>query len=214
MNETAGPGAGPLIIYGAGGHGQVVADAAAEGGWRVLGFVDDDPPGNSRGGHSGAGDWPHLDKSALQDRRNLIIVAIGDNAQRHRIAAHLADAGCNLANVIHPSASVSTRAALGRGVFIGPRAVVNAGATIGDGCIINSGAIVEHHCRIGNFAHIAPGAVLGGAAQIGALTLVGLSATVLPVVRIGAHCIIGAGAAVIDDVGDDHTMVGVPARPL
>ncbi len=32
-----------LIIYGAGGHAKVVADAALSSGWEVIAFADDDP---------------------------------------------------------------------------------------------------------------------------------------------------------------------------
>ena len=35
------------VIYGAGGHGRVVADAAIAAGHRVLGFIDDNIPEGS-----------------------------------------------------------------------------------------------------------------------------------------------------------------------
>jgi sugar O-acyltransferase (sialic acid O-acetyltransferase NeuD family) len=210
---TGGPvtftGAGrALVIYGGGGHGMVVADAAAAAGWKVIGFVDDNPRARA------AEFRPILEPDSTAATNATAIVAIGDNCVRQRAMARLVETGRELVNVIHPSACVSPLATFGRGVFIGPRAVVNAGAVLGDGAIINSGAIVEHHCHIGAFAHIAPGAVLGGAAQVGALTLVGLGASVLPVIRIGERSIVGAGAVLIGDIGDHITVVGVPARAI
>ncbi len=32
-----------VLVYGAGGHGKVVADVARSAGFEVVGFVDDDP---------------------------------------------------------------------------------------------------------------------------------------------------------------------------
>jgi sugar O-acyltransferase (sialic acid O-acetyltransferase NeuD family) len=208
---------GALLVYGAGGHGLVVADAAAAAGWRVLGYADNNPKAKA------GGPWPLLSAQALAelgepgepgDPGVAAIVAIGDNLHRQRLAQELVQQGRTLATVIHPGARVSSLASLGRGVYVGPGAIINAGAEVGDGAIINSGAIVEHHCRIGPYAHLAPGAALGGNVRIGALTLIGLGARVLPVVGIGERCIIGAGAVVIRDVGDGHTLVGVPARPI
>jgi serine acetyltransferase len=59
---------------------------------------------------------------------------------------------------------------------------------------------------------LAPGAVVGGGASIGALTFVGLRAGVRDHVRVGARVTIGMGAAVVHDLADDVTAVGVPAR--
>jgi UDP-N-acetylbacillosamine N-acetyltransferase len=195
-----------LLVYGAGGHGLVVAAAAEGAGWDVRGLVDDNPAAKP------GGPWPLLTTQTLADGKNAVIVAIGDNVQRERLSRQFQEQGGTLATVIHPAACVSRWAVIGRGVFIGPGAIVNAAAEVGDGAIINSGAIVEHHCRIGAYAHIAPGAVLGGSVRVGALTLVGLGARVLPAVGIGERCTVGAGGVVVRDVGDGQTVVGVPAR--
>jgi UDP-N-acetylbacillosamine N-acetyltransferase len=199
---------GALIIYGAGGHGLVVGDAATAAGWQVCGYVDANPK------VKGCGPWPLLDANVPGHPDAAAVVAIGDNDHRRLLCQQLAQQGRVLATVVHPRACVSALAVLGRGVYVGPGAIINAEAQVGDGVIINSGAIVEHHCRIGPYAHIAPGAALGGNVRIGTLTLVGLGARVLPVVCIGANCTIGAGAVVIRDVGDHHTLAGVPARPM
>ena len=197
---------GDLLIYGAGGHGLVVADAALAGGWRVVGFVDDRPAP----GLMDRPAWAPADMPAGP----AVIVAIGDNAARQRIAERLRQQGRTPATVVHPSAAVSGFATLGPGVFIGPLAVVNARADVGAGAIVNSGAIVEHHVGVGAFAHVAPGAQVGGKASVGALTLVGLGASVLPGVHVGDRCTVGAGAVILRDVPDGQTIVGVPGRGI
>jgi acetyltransferase EpsM len=47
---------------------------------------------------------------------------------------------------------------------------------------------------------------------VGEGTQVGIGASVLPGIRIGKWCTIGAGAAIIRDVPDGVTVVGVPGR--
>ena len=100
---------------------------------------------------------------------------------------------------------------LGRGVFVGPRVVINARAEVADGVFVNSGAIVEHDCRLGPYSHIAPGAILGGGVVVGESVLIGIGSTVKPHVRIGSSAIVGGAAAVVGDVPEGVTVVGVPA---
>ena len=207
MSNSHAPSQRPLAIYGAGGHGLVVAESAEAAGFLVIGFLDDSVTLDR------VGRWPVLNDTKLGEADFAVIVGIGDNFARRRLARDMHDAGIPTANVIHPTAWVSPSATVGRGVYIGPNAVVNAEAKIGDGAIINSGAIVEHHCRIGAFSHAGPGAKLGGNVGVGELVLVGLGASVLPNVQIDDDATVGAGAVVIDDVPRGATVVGVPAQP-
>lgn len=194
----------PLIVHGAGGHGLVVAEAAAAAGHDVLGFVDvAKPPGTP------IGPWVVLDADPTTAQEAQHIVAIGDNILRHTVLAELQQAGRTLATVVHPAAVVSPSASLAPGVFIGPRAVVHTEAVVGEGAIINTAAVVEHHSRIGRCAHIAPAAVLCGSVTLGPLTLIGANATVLPNLGIGERATVGAGAIILSDVADGATVVGV-----
>ncbi|MEO0514791.1 MAG: acetyltransferase [Planctomycetota bacterium] len=192
----------PLVIVGAGDHGQVVADAAHAAGHPILGHLDDDP---SRPNLLSPDD-PRLDAAHF-------IVGIGDNAARLRVFRQLVADGRTFANVIHPSAVVSPAATLGQGVYLGPLAIVGPDATLGDAVIVNSAAVVEHHGHLADAVHVAPAAALAGRVTVGPETLVGLGAKILPGVTLGQRCVVGAGAVVTQDLPDDTTAVGVPARP-
>jgi len=200
-------GGSKLVIYGAGGHGLVVAEAAAASGWEVAGFCDDD---ETRVGTT-VGGWPVLPKTALDGLSCGGHVAIGDNAARQRIVEQWASQPRRLISIVHPSAWVSPSATVGDGVYIGAQAVVNAQAEIRDGSIINSAAVVEHHCVVGPFAHVGPGVATGAGVTVGTGTLIGVGASLRPRVAIGAGCVVGVGAAVVSDVPDGQTVAGVPA---
>jgi UDP-N-acetylbacillosamine N-acetyltransferase len=199
----------PLVIYGAGGHGQVVADAARASGLEVLGFIDD----GAIGENAGAAASPRLDPADPRLEAAQFHIAIGDNADRLRLLEQLRDAGRDVVSVVHPDATVSAGVRLEPGTYIGPRAVVGPGAYLGPGCIVNSAAIVEHHNALGSGVHLAPAATLAGGVQVGSLTLIGIGATVLPGVTLGRRCVVAAGAVVTADAGDDVLLVGIPARP-
>jgi sugar O-acyltransferase (sialic acid O-acetyltransferase NeuD family) len=146
------------------------------------------------------------------DSTMSVHAAVGDNMLRRKWLTEVSD--CNAPPIVHPSAVVSSTAQLSRGVFVGPGAVINARATIGPGVIVNSGAIVEHDCRVGAFSHLAPRSALGGAVVVGEACLIGIGAAVRPATRIGRDVTVGAAAAVIADLGDGVTAVGVPARAM
>lgn len=192
----------PLVIVGAGDHGQVVADAARAAGQQLLGFLDDDPTCDN---------LLDPDDPRLDDARH--IVAVGDNATRLALFKRLLDQGRAFANVIHPAAVVSPAATLGRAVYLGPLAAVGPHATLGDACLINSAAVVEHHNQLADAVHLAPTATTAGRVTLGALTLVGLGAKLLPGVTLGDRCTVGAGAVVTQSFPAQTTLTGIPARP-
>ena len=61
---------------------------------------------------------------------------------------------------------------------------------------------------------IAPGVCLAGRVRVGSGAFFGLGANVIQCLSIGDHAVIGAGAAVIADVPDYATAVGVPAKVI
>jgi UDP-N-acetylbacillosamine N-acetyltransferase len=205
----------PLIVFGAGGHGKVVADAARSAGYLVVGFIDDSPARiGTRIWDLPVAAWDGTRGELERWRGAAFAIAIGDNPARQRVQARIEEAGSEVVTVVHPRATISPHARLGAGTVVFAGAIVNPDAVVGRGCIVNTGAIVEHDCELGHFVHLSPNASLGGTVSIGDRTHLGLGAVVLPGVRVGSDVTVGAGAVVIRDVPDALTIVGVPARPL
>ena len=73
---------------------------------------------------------------------------------------------------------------------------------------------MEHDNRIGDYVHLSPNATLCGTVTVGDLTHIGAGATVIQGMTIGSRSIIGAGATVVNDLAQDVTAVGVPARVI
>ncbi|MGM9513405.1 acetyltransferase [Roseateles sp. DB2] len=204
------PALARALLVGAGGQGQVVADAlqAAGPAWTLC-FVDDR---EALWGQSLIG-LPVLGSlRAVLQADDHVHVAIGSNVVRRRLFAGLDRK--RMLTVQHPRAMVSSHARVGLGCFVAAGAVLGPSAVLGEGVILNHGAVVDHDCVLDDFCHVAPLASLAGDVRLGAGVLVGAGARLLPGVRVGAGAVIGAGAVVLNDVAPGATVVGVPAREM
>jgi sugar O-acyltransferase (sialic acid O-acetyltransferase NeuD family) len=201
-----------LVIYGAGGMGQEVADLAILAGRQVLGFVDDNPELH---GQEILG-LPVLgDRSWLGGREVPVFVAVGAPASRRRVTSELHVLGVGeSAALVHPTAYVGRGCEVGRGSVVAAAATLTADVHLGRNVIVNAGSTVSHNSRLADFATVAPGAHLAGNTLVGEGADVGIGASVIQGLSIGAWSVVGAGAVVIDDVEADQTVVGCPARVI
>jgi sugar O-acyltransferase (sialic acid O-acetyltransferase NeuD family) len=202
-----------LIVFGAGGHGKVIAEILAAQGRVVDGFVDDgaERRGTTILGKPVLGDSAWLAEAAKAGGV-MVALAIGGNAARAAIAARLHARGLELVTAVHPSAVVSPSATLGAGTVVMAHASINAEARIGVGAIVNTGAVIEHDVVLGDWSHVSPLGALAGGARLGHLSHLGTGAVVLPGVCVGDRTVVGAGAVVVRDIPSDVVVRGVPAR--
>jgi len=202
----------PVVIVGAGGHAKVIIGILEEmRAWEIAGCTTAGGSGaESPGCPVLGGDevLPGLRASGIRHA----FVAIGDNRVRRLISEEVRRAGFTLINAISPRAVISPSVQLGHGVAVMAGAVIQVAAVLGDGAIVNTGATVDHDCHVGPYAHIAPGVNLAGRVEVGEGAFLGIGSCVIPGIRIGAWAVVGAGAAVIEDVPEGVTVVGVPAR--
>lgn len=200
-----------LAILGAGGHGKVVADAAICSGWEKVIFFDEG--------------WPDLKERSMApvvgDTADFwsgigsfggVIIAIGNNTLRFKIIADLVKGNIAMATVIHPSAVVSAFSTVGEGSVVFANAVINPDCQIGRGAIINTAATVDHDCYLGDAVHLSPGVHLGGGVSVGHCSWIGIGTAVRHRIVIGERVTVGAGAAVVKNIPNDFTVMGVPAK--
>lgn len=200
----------PLYIYGAGGHARVILATATAAGIEGKGVFDDDPDkaGSTVDGCPIVGAF---DRDLVRDAD--LVLAIGDNRTRQRIAGELGDS-VNWGTLIHPHAIVDRTVEIAEGTVVFAGVIIQPGTSVGRHVIINTAATIDHDCMVGSFAHVAPGVHVAGHVDVGDGALLGIGASVVPGVAIGPWAKVGAGAGVTRDVGDHRTVVGVPARDL
>jgi sugar O-acyltransferase (sialic acid O-acetyltransferase NeuD family) len=216
MTESSAAAAGrsrPLLIFPCNGNGIEALDGLGEA-WHCVGFVDDTPEKQAQGcmGISVYG------RAAIEHSPDAAVLAVpgGPSSFRNRRAVieGLGVEEQRFATVIHPSASVSRNARIGRNVLIMAGVVVTSNAVIGDHVCILPNSVVHHDSVVGAWSLIGSNVTVAGAVQIGENCYVGSGSTLKNGLRLGDGCLVGLGSNVIASVATMTTVVGNPARLL
>ena len=208
----------PVLIVGSSGHAKVVIDTIERGNnMRVVGLLDSRrTAGESTLGYQVLGSDADIARIAADRRVGEIVVAVGDNWQRHAIVERIRklSPGILFPSVIDPSVRTGRGSIIGPGTVAVAGAIVNADARVGQFCILNTRSSLDHDCTLGQFASLGPGATVGGRCNIGEFSAVGIGATVSNGCDIGSHVVVGAGAVVVRSLAERCVAVGVPARSV
>jgi acetyltransferase EpsM len=201
-----------IYIIGCGGNAKVVVDICELNKYNVVGFFDDKFVSEEQIYHK----YKIVGKicDVVHHPGCNIVNSIGDCKTRQKIFDELRSLQLNWVNCIHPNSYISKTAKIGKGNIICCGSFINCDAKLGDFNLVNTHSVIEHDCRLGNFNHIGPSSTLCGSIQVGNTNLFGAGTTVIPGKIIGNFNIIGAMSAVINDINDNCTVVGIPAKVI
>lgn len=199
-----------IAILGTEAHAKVAASIAEQNGYEVF-FFDDCYPQQSQ-----FGVWPvRGNKQAIEVygyKYDAVFVSYACGLKRKKALLALKQLGLNVVSLISPSAKVSEFAQIGQGSLIVAKVYVGFGTTIGDGCIINVGTNIDFDCTIKSYATIAQGVNIAPRVTVGDFTRIYIGANLIEEIQIGDSVVAGAGAVILNDVPNDVTVVGCPAR--
>ena len=149
-----------LLILGAGGLGQAVAEIAKiSGNFARYAFLDDRLSSDVT-----LDALDHLSQHTADFTH--CIAAFGNNSLRAFYTAKIKELGFQLPVIVHPSAVISYMAHVAPGTIVRENVVISHEVIVEEGCLLNIGCLIDHNCHIGAFSHIPMGAVVRNAAQI------------------------------------------------
>jgi len=102
--------------------------------------------------------------------------------------------------------------AIGEGSIICAGNIITTNVTIGRHVILNLSCTVGHQSEIGDFSSLMPTCNISGQVKIGKGNFWGTGSKVINGKIVGDFVTVGAGAVVIDNIPDNATAVGVPAK--
>lgn len=151
------------------------------------------------------------DPAATSDLEVLLLYSGVHAVLMHRIAHKLHSKGCKLT-----ARAISQAAKFLTGIEIHPAATIGKGLFIDHG----SGVVIGETAEIGDNCTIYQGATLGGTGKdvgkrhptLGNNVMVGAGAKVLGPFKVGNNVKIASNAVVLNEIPDNSTAVGIPAK--
>jgi sugar O-acyltransferase (sialic acid O-acetyltransferase NeuD family) len=203
-----------ILLIGASGHARVIADIITTSGSTVVGALSDRAADRESFAYPILGSPSAIATLSREQHVDAVIVAIGDNWQRHKVVRLLMQRlpEIRFGTAVHPAAVIAKDVVVGEGSVVMAGVVVNPGCTIGAHAILNTSSSVDHDCSLAEFSSVAPGAAIGGNVNIGTRTSIGIGASIIHGVSIGDDVVVGAGASVVTDLLARAVALGVPAR--
>ena len=212
-----------LVIIGAGGSSRDIIDLvgdinrhASAGGqrWDIRGLLDDD---QDKRGQIICGIPVIGPVSRATDLRAHLVVGIASHRNRRVRKAIVERLGLDptrYATLVHPSASVSSRARIGAGTVVLQKVAIGAQVTLGRHVLISSAVTIGHDTAISDYVSMASQVAIAGRVVMLESVYVGVSACLREGVKVGEGSLIGMGSVVTCDVEAGGTVVGNPARRL
>lgn len=199
-----------IVILGAGGHAEVIADLLEQKGYiGDIEFLDDRiVEGSVILGSRVAG---KVSRCLSYPPGTEFVIGIGRNQIRKEISEKYP---LSYITLVHPRAIIGKNVSLGQGTVVMAGAVIQSGSEIGSHCIINTGATVDHNCKVGDYVHISPGCHIGGGVKIAGESWLGIGSCVKNGIKIEKTCLLGAGGVLVKDIREEGTYMGVPAKRI
>lgn len=151
------------------------------------------------------------DPAATSDAEVLLLYSGVHARLAHRVS-----------HALHVRGHKLTARAVSQGAKFATGIEIHPGATIGRGLVIDhgTGVVIGETAEIGDNCTIYQGVTLGGTGKdagkrhptLGDNVMVGAGAKVLGPVNIGNNVKVASGAVVLEDLPENSTAVGIPAR--
>jgi len=156
-----------------------------------------------------------LPLSSFDPSASKAIVAIGDPSTRKRIVDSMPK-DTRFETLIHPSALIIDPATtmIMKGAIICAGAIITHDVVIQEHTHVNIGTTIGHNCVIGRYNTISPSVNISGNVTTGSFVYLGTNSAIREKVTITANTTVGMCAAVIGDIKQSGTYVGVPAKKI
>ena len=202
-----------IIIVGAGGHAAEIEDYIAcfnkntsesDNTYAIVGYLDDNPKSYKnypfRAPYLGTIQNHHIEEDCRY------IIAIANIKFRKPVIESMESRGARFISFIHPSATISRSAEIGKGIVIAPNVNIGPMVRIGDYNMINSRSSIGHDTIIGDYNFITPNVCFSGFTEIGNENMFGINSATIPNIKIGSNNIIAAGMIIDKSIGDNTTV--------
>lgn len=207
-----------IALIGAGGAARDILDIVdainlSKPTFEMVGYIVD-----SQYGEAGTiiNDKPILgDLSWLQQNPDVqLLGGVGEPELRRKVIQRAQQYHAKFCTLIHPSVICTKWIEIGHGTIIAAGCILTNQIRIGNHAHLNIDTTVAHDCVIEDYVTISPGVHCSGNVSIGEGSFIGTGANIIEKRNIGSWATVGAGSAIIKDVPNNSTVVGVPGKVI
>ncbi|TLM84192.1 NeuD/PglB/VioB family sugar acetyltransferase [Pseudarthrobacter sp. NamE5] len=204
-----------ILIAATGLAREVLAMVRGSGQYDVVGLLDDD---KEMAGVTvdGAPVLGSID-DAPKYTHAFVLVCIASGRAREAVVERLTVMGLHearYATAIDPTVQPPEGCRIGRGSILLRNVTLTASVTLGSHVVAMPSVTFTHDDDVADFATFAAGVSVGGGVRIGRGAYLGMNSSVRERTSVGEYATVGMGAAVLSNVPDGETWVGVPAHPI
>lgn len=206
-----------LIIIGAGGMGREISHHATlckgyNTEFKIKGFLDDDK--DAMKGFKGYPIIIDTINHYIPKHDDVFVCSMGDVVKKKRSIDIILDKGGEFINLVHPDASISKNAKMGKGCIILKNAFIGVECEIQDYALIQESAVIGHDAKIGKYTRVDCNVVCVGGIELKDEVTVYSNAVINHGVIVGKGATVGALSFVIRKVNENTTVIGNPAKKL
>lgn len=201
-----------LIIFPFNGNALEAYDCLGDN-FELVCFVDDEA--SKYGVYDGV---PITSRKAIEEHPDALILAVPGSPTSYKRRKEFIDslniAQERFATVIHPNASVSKLATIGRNTLIMAGVVITSNAKIGDHVCVLPNSVVHHDSRVENYSLVGSSVVIAGGTIVGQNCYIGSRSSLINGITVGEFALVGMGSNVVSSIESHSVIVGNPAKPL
>jgi sugar O-acyltransferase (sialic acid O-acetyltransferase NeuD family) len=204
-----------ILIAASGLAREVLAMVRASGQYDVAGLLDDDEEINGVS-VDGAPVLGSIDDAPYYTHA-LLLVCLNSGRARETVVERLTAMGIQnsrYATAVDPSVQYPEGCRIGRGSILLRNVTLTASVTLGSHVVAMPSVTFTHDDDVADFASFAAGVSLGGGVRIGRAACLGMNSCVRERTSVGDYTTVGMGAAVLSNVPNGETWVGVPAHEI
>ena len=210
-----------IILIGAGGNAAVILSTIFDINknnklYKILGFLDDKKKKFNNLKYLGKINKITINK-LLKNKDNLFIWTLISTSLNEKSINRLKKLNIPIykfAKIIHPTATVSDLAKIGRGSTIHPNVNIGPNVVIGNHVHIFSQSIVGHDTHLSNYCFVANSVSIGAKIKAGKGVYFGSNSSIIEKLKIYTWTIIGLGSVLLKSVKEKSVMVGNPAKKI
>ena len=208
-----------LIIIGARGWGREVyatvldTNDYKEGKITIKGFLDS----KSDAFEGLRGTYPPI-LGSVEDyeiqENDIFFVALGDSKWRKYYAEIIENKGGVFHTIISPDCTINETALIGEGSIISRWSSISDNVSIGKHVVTHNFCVIGHDAIVEDYGTLLNAAFMGGYAELGECSQMSPKSMIVPHKKVGKNVMVGAASVVINNVKDDLTVLGNPAKKL